>query len=297
MSTAALNNPEVTVRTRSLYRLLESLSGRGIILGQQESPSTRYADRECEWIQAVTGELPALRGLDFIHDDYAGVVERARQWNGRGGIVTICWHTGVDGNDYPSSKEENPDWDELLTPGTEANGKLYRRWDRAAEALRQLQEEDIPVLWRPFHEFDGKWFWWGKGGGEAFCRLWRMMYRYFTEDCRLNNLIWVLGYADDVLDGWNPGEAYFDIVGSDTYRGETVHEASFRRLQTLFPHKMLSLHECGLIPEPDAFFSAGCPWSWLMPWHGTWLMNNPPLRIREVYQDSRMVTLSRLQAF
>ncbi len=297
MSITALNNPEATARTRSLYRLLESLSGNRILLGQQESPRTVYADREIEWIRAVTGEMPALRGLDFIHDDYAGVVERARKWNGLGGIVTICWHTGVDGNDYPSSKEENPDWEELLSPGTEANGRLLRRWDRAAEALRLLQEDDIPVLWRPFHEFDGKWFWWGKGGSEAFRCLWRMMYRYFTGDCRLNNLIWVLGYADDVLDGWNPGEAYFDVAGSDTYRGETVHGASFKKLCELYPDKLLAFHECGLVPEPGAFFSAGCPWSWLMPWHSSWLMNNSPLRVREVYHDERMIPLGRLQAF
>ena len=75
MSITALNNPEATVRTRSLYRLLESLSGNKILLGQQESPGSGYADREIEWIQAATGETPALRGLDFIHDDYTGVVE------------------------------------------------------------------------------------------------------------------------------------------------------------------------------------------------------------------------------
>ena len=297
MDRMALNNPNATPRTRSLYRLLASLWGNRIVLGQQESPGTAFADREIEWIQAVTGEMPALRGLDFIHDDYAGVIERARRWNDMGGIVTICWHTGISGNDYPSSKEENPDWEKLLTSGTEEHTLLLHRWDQAAEALLQLQKDDVPVLWRPFHEFDGGWFWWGKGDGTAFCRLWRMMFRYYTEVFGLNNLIWVLGYADDVKEGWNPGEAYFDIAGSDTYRGETVHEAAFNRLKELYPGKLLAYHECGLIPGPDAFFEAECPWSWLMPWHGSWMMNNHPARIAEVYHDERMVTLSRLDTF
>ena len=48
-----------------------------------------------------------------------GVVERAKAWRDQGGIVTICWHTGVEGNTYPASKEENPDWEKVLTPGTE----------------------------------------------------------------------------------------------------------------------------------------------------------------------------------
>ena len=284
-------------RTCALYALLQSLFGRSILLAQQESPRTAVAGRELDWIRAATGELPAIRGLDFIHDDFDGVVARSRDWNDRGGIVTICWHTGLEGNDYPSSKSESPDWEKLLTPGTPEQEQLLRHWDRAAEALSRLQEEDIPVLWRPFHEFDGAWFWWGKGDGEAFIRLWRMMYRRFTEECGLQNLIWVLGYADDVLGGWNPGAAYVDIAGSDTYRGETTHAASYRRLRALFPDKPLAFHECGLLPEPDAFFRDGCPWSWIMPWHSRWLMDNDPERVCRVYHDERMLSLRRLPSF
>jgi len=245
----------------------------------------------------VTGEMPAIRGLDYIHDDYAGVTERAKAWNDLGGIVTICWHTGIEGNDYPSSKNEAPDWDRLLSPGTAENAVLLARWDRAAHALAELQRADIPVLWRPFHEFDGQWFWWGKGGGEAFIRLWKMMVKYFTGEHQLNNLIWVLGYADDVREGWDPGEPFFDISGSDTYRGETTHAASYNRLKTLYPGKLAALHECGLLPPPDAFFQDQCPWSWLMPWHGRWLMDNHPARVAEVYHDERMISLSRLNSF
>ena len=269
-----------------------------MILGQQESPRTAFADREIEWIKAATDELPAIRGLDFIHDDYVGVIERAQKWNDQGGIVTICWHTGIYGNDYPSSKEESPDWEKLLTPGTEENQQLLSRWEVAARALNQLQDHDIPVLWRPFHEFDGQWFWWGKNtDGAAFCRLWQMMYHSFEDIYGLNNLIWVLGYADDVRAGWDPGTDYFDIAGSDTYRGETVHKASYDRLKSLYPDKMLAFHECGLVPETDEFFHSKCVWSWMMPWHSRWLTDNHPDRIRKVYHDERMITLKRLPAF
>ncbi len=273
------------------------MEGKAILLGQQESPRRGFSDRENEWIQAVTGELPAIRGLDFIHDDYDGVVERARRWNDLGGIVTICWHTGIEANTYPASKEETPDWDRLLTEGTEENSLMYSRWEQAADALEKLQRDDIPVLWRPFHEFDGKWFWWGKGGPEAFRSLWRMMREHFERERGLRNLLWVLGYADDVLPGWEVDPALFDIAGSDTYRGETTHAAAYSRLRQLYPGKPLAFHECGLLPPPDAFFDGSCPWSWLMPWHGGNLMSNHPARIAEVYRDSRMITLSRLPAF
>lgn len=294
---AELINPRASARARSLHALLRSYEGSRILLGQQEIPRARGLSPELEWIRSVTGELPAIRGLDFIHDDFAGVVDRARAWNDMGGIVTVCWHTGIDGNDYNASKAENPDWEKLLKPGTAENGALLRRWDDAASALRCLQEADVPVLWRPFHEFDGRWFWWGKGGGAAFAALWRMMVRYFTDSHGLNNLIWVLGYADDVRKGWDPGEAYFDIAGSDTYRRETVHASSYRRLRTLYPDKLLAFHECGRIPPADRFFRGNCPWSWLMPWHSRWLTDNPPSRIADVYRDDRTVSLSGLAAF
>ena len=57
---------------------------------------------------------------------------------------------------------------------------------------------DVPVLWRPLHEFDGAWFWWGKGGAEAFKKLWRLMYDRFTGLHKLDNLIWVLGYSHEM---------------------------------------------------------------------------------------------------
>ncbi|MBR5345898.1 MAG: mannan endo-1,4-beta-mannosidase A and B [Clostridia bacterium] len=293
----SLINPNATARTQSLYALIQRLQGEKMIIAQQESPNRRGHWLELDWIEAVTGTLPAMLGLDFIHDDYEGVVERAKQWNDRGGIVTICWHTGVEGIDYPSSKNEAPDWDRLLTSGTEENSLLRRRWDDAANALLKIQEADIPVLWRPFHEFDGQWFWWGKGGGDCFIALWRAMVNVFTNEYKLNNLIWVLGYADDVREGWDPGESFFDIAGSDTYRSETTHAVSYQRLRTLYSDKPLAFHECGLMPKPQSFFEEGAPWSWLMPWHGWNMMANGPKRFREGYADPRAITLERVPAF
>ncbi len=285
------------MRKQSLLSLLRAMEGKKILLAQQESPLKGFSDNECEWIQALTGELPAIRGLDFIHDDYDGVVERAKRWNERGGIATICWHTGLSGNSYPASKDENPDWDRLFAAGTEENDLLYSRWDQAASALEKLQAEDIPVLWRPFHEFDGQWFWWGKEGPDAFRTLWRMMHEHFEKVHGLQNLIWVLGYSGEMKPGWEADPALFDAVGSDTYNGETTHGAAYRRLQRQYPGKLLCFHECGLIPPLDAFFDEGCPWSWIMPWHGNFLMYNRPSRIIEAYHDERMIPLSRIPKF
>jgi len=292
-----MNSP-VSPRTQSLYGLIRANGGKRILLAQQESPRRDFSDAEMDYLLRTTGRLPAVRGLDFIHNDFRGVVERAVRWNDRGGIVTICWHTGVSGIGYPDSKDEFPDFDALLTAGTPENALLRRRWEDAALALRRLQDMDIPVLWRPFHEFDGQWFWWGKGGGARFIALWRMMHDCFTREYGLNNLLWVLGYADDVRHGWYPGDDCCDILGSDTYRGVTTHASSFRRLRAINEEKPLAFHECGKLPAPDDFFRDRAVWSWVMPWHSRWLMqDNTPERICQIYRDERMITLDELKGF
>ena len=287
-----LSSGNSSAAAQKLYDFLCGIRGRKILLAQQESPVRGCHEQEMEHLLQVTGKLPAIRGLDYIHDDYAGVNDRAMRWDEKGGIVTICWHTGVEGIGYPDSKEETPAFEKLLQHGTPDNDQLRRRWEDAALALRKLQEKEIPSLWRPFHEFDGGWFWWGKNGGEWFIRLWREMYRTFTEEFELNNLIWVLGYADDVRDGWYPGDDFCDVIGSDTYRGITTNAASWQRCEKLCPDKPLAFHECGIFPEPDRFFEEGAVWAWVMPWHSKWLIeDNPPELLKKVYADERMITL------
>lgn len=142
-----LCDPQASGRTQSLYSLLEGEQGKRILTAQQESPSRHDHDAEINYLLKTTGRLPAIRGLDFIHQDFGGVVERALDWNSRGGIVSICWHTGVIGTGYPESQSEKPDPVPLLTPGTPGNTHLLQRWDEAASALRRLAEADVPAQW------------------------------------------------------------------------------------------------------------------------------------------------------
>ena len=83
-------------------------------------------------------------------------------------------------------------WKELVTPGT----PLHRRWlaqvDGIPGYLKRLQRKKVPVLWRPYHEMNGGWFWWGQKRGEGGYRtLWRLMYDRLTHHHKLNNLLWV----------------------------------------------------------------------------------------------------------
>ena len=60
-----------------------------------------------------------------------------------------------------------------------------------AKELRKFEEAGIPVLWRPFHESDGDWFWWGAKGPQVAKELYKLMFDYYTNVLHINNLIWV----------------------------------------------------------------------------------------------------------
>ena len=121
------------------------------------------------------------------------MTQRAKDWWARGGIPTICWHTGADFfSGYPECRESELDWASAFVDGTEANRRLLDGLDHAVPYLKRLQSDSVPILWRPFHEMDGGWFWWGRGGAENFVRLWRLMYDRYTHVHGLRNLIWVL---------------------------------------------------------------------------------------------------------
>ncbi len=296
MKKATLINPKATERAKELYTYLCSQFGKKILSGQQECPDPARVEDEMNYIREVTGKLPAIRGLDYIHSDFAGVNERAKDWWSRGGIVTICWHWGIPpaGLGYQSS-QETIDVEEALTEGTELNLGMLRQMDEVAEALKELQAADIPVLWRPLHEFDGQWFWWGKGGPDCFIRLWKLMYDRFTNYHGLNNLIWVLGYSHLMKEGWFPGEEYYDVIGTDVY-GEGIHEDLYQWVLGLSEKQVpVAYHECGPMPDPDELIAKKIPWSWFMTWHTIHIKEqNTPEKVRAIYNHDYVITLDRL---
>ena len=294
-----LSDPQASPEAKKLYRYLCRMEGKGILAGQQECPDPARFGSDMRYIRAVSGKLPAIRGLDFIHNDFDGVVRRAKAWHKKGGVVSICWHWGTppDGVGYPSS-QGSIDLEEALTEGTALHEALLARMDEAALALKKLARARIPVLWRPLHEFDGGWFWWGKGGGDAFIRLWRLMYRRCRELHGLHNLIWVLGYDGEVKDGWYPGDEYVDIVGADTYK-EGVPVAMYHRLEAAFGDRFLRCyHECGPIPEPEELMEQNLAWSWFLTWHYYHIRKqNTREKVRRIYNHPYVITLDQLPNF
>ncbi|MDD5861210.1 MAG: glycosyl hydrolase [Prevotella sp.] len=176
---------------------------------------------------------------------------------------------------------------EAVKEGTWQHDFLMADLKKVADRLEILQDSGIVVLWRPFHEAagnsgiypDGKaWFWWGADGPEPCKQLWHIMYDYFQQR-GLHNLIWVWNCQIND-DDWYPGDNYVDIIGRDLYnytatpKDSTDEQAkynsaswSFEFMHTYYPHKMLTLSECGNSPMMTDMWAAGARWLYAMPWY------------------------------
>ena len=298
--TPELSNANADTTTQTIYRYLCSAEGSGCISAQQESTWMDSPEYEMEYIYNASGKYPAMRGLDYMNDDFEGVNARALEWWNKGGLVTICWHTGADfsGAWDEAMNTEIADWDAALTEGTPEYEKLIAGMDKAAKALSELQDKGVTVIWRPFHEFDGAWFWWGKGGADNFVKLWRIMYTRYTDHWKLNNLIWVLGFSHngEKINPWYPGNKYCDIVGADSYDGGAQPELYETVRKVHAKDKPICFHECGANPTADELRQTG--WLWFMTWHTEYLVdNNTPEQIKALYTSDWVITLDELPKF
>ncbi|MBQ9142926.1 MAG: hypothetical protein IJX63_14230 [Lachnospiraceae bacterium] len=301
--TGALSNENAIPNAVTVYNYLKETYGTGCITGQMESTWMGSADYEMNYIEDKTGKLPAIRGLDFMHNDFAGVTKRTQEWWEKGGIPTICWHTGADfSSAYDESKADNINWDEVFVPGSETYNALIAGMDRAVPYLQQLEDANVPVLWRPFHELDGGWFWWSKGGSDNFVKLWQLMYSRYTDYWGLDNLIWVYGYSGNGggMADWYPGDAYVDLVGADSYDVGPNNDL-FVECETLAPEGMpIVFHECGTIPTEEELVSTETDWLFFMTWHTSWLTDtnsNSVENLNEIYNSEYFITLDELPDF
>jgi hypothetical protein len=289
--------PNASPQAQNLLNYLYQQYGVRMLSGQMESTwMPGGADYEIDYVEGITGRLPAVRGLDFIQ--YNGVVERAIDWWERGGIVNIRWHWGAPtrGEGYEASQEE-VDINRVLTPGTAEYQSMMDGLDRTAADLARIRDAGVPVLWTPFHELNGDWFWWGKGSPEQFIALWRFMFDYFTDEKGLNNLIWVLGYTGQPDADWYPGREYVDIAGADTYaQTEQPQLGMFNAVRGIVGTEMpVTYHECGIIPNPALAREQGATWSWFMTWHTDWLtQDNSVEHLQQAYADDFVITLDEL---
>ena len=170
--------------------------------------------------------------------------------------------------------------------------------DVIAKQLLRLQAANIPILWRPLHEAEGGWFWWGAYGPESCKALYRLMYERFTTVHKLRNLIWVW---NSVSPAWYPGSDVVDILGYDSYPPIGDHGPVSTQYQQLInlsgDTKMVTLPEVGNIPDPAILKAYHADWSYFVVWSGDYIESetyNPLDFKKQVYNDPTVLKLSDL---
>jgi len=295
-------NPDASQEARQLLQYLAQLPQGKILSGQHNYPGT--ISHYTEDAYALTGEYPAVWGQDFgftaegkdgiIHREK--IIEEAIEKHSQGFIITLMWHAVRPIDDEPDGWKESvqneltdAQWMELITQGT----PLYNRWlaqlDVVAEHLKILRDHKVPILWRPYHEMNGGWFWWGHRPGENGYRvLWQNMFTYFTEHHQLNNLIWVwnanefrgknvVSYRD-----YFPDPNTVDILATDVYT-ENYAQRDYDSLLYLAQGKPIAIGECGPIPTPE-ILEKQPQWRWFMCWAGFLERENKKAAIKKLYR-------------
>ena len=292
-------DPKATRQARNLLCYLYSVYGNHILSGQQESPWNQNGTMEMNYIFSLTGKYPAIRGLDY--GDSQNWSTRAIPWWQAGGIDMVSYHMGAPGQpiDGWTGAQLTADINAVLTPGTAQYQSFISRLDGSASELAKAQAAGVPIIWRPFHEAGGTWFWWSKEGGSQYVRLWKFMFNYYTNVKGLHNLIWLLPFDGQPNASFWPGKAYVDIAGADTYGSDhnpqtSLYNATRSIVGSSIP---IALHENGPIPDPSLLQSSGTKWVFFNTWHSNWIMDtsvNDQNFIRKVYSSPYVITRDRV---
>ena len=306
MMMAACGNKEEKVKTAAdlLAERLQTLQQKGYMMGHQDDPfygvtwsgiedPSKPEPGRSDVLETV-GDYPGVMGFDLggielgdaknldsvpftrIHDEIIAHYER-------GGIVTISWHPrnpmttaprgGLDGQKFP----EGSAWDvsdstvvASVLPGGSQFEKFQQWMKRVGDFLLTLKTKDgtpVPIIFRPWHENNGSWFWWGQAlcKDNEFHALWDLLQDELTMR-GLSNLLW--SYSPNLDGRWTeerflaryPGNDRVTLIGEDAYQWGT--EDDFKRdlkadLTFLSDFakkngKMLAMTECGLKNMPDS---------------------------------------------
>jgi mannan endo-1,4-beta-mannosidase len=270
-----LVTPEPDENTVRLYQFLYDHYGKKIVSGVM----THKSMDEVNWLKANTGKEPALVGLDFLHcgrgynwyNDEEPINDAKNYYN-RNGIPAFTWHWRDPSRETEAFYTSETDFDvsKIADENSPEYEAMLQDIDYISELLKKLQNNDVPVLWRPLHEASGQWFWWGAKGPEPCKKLYRLMYDRMVNHHGLKNLIWVWTSQQDDSD-WYPGDDVVDMIGRDIYKDgdHSSQILEFNKLNDDYGKtKMITLSECGSFPDPDNLVEDEAAWSYFMPWNG-----------------------------
>jgi len=308
-------NINATKKAKELLNYLSDTAGKHIIIGQHTQTNPM---EEIDYIKKITGKQPKLRGFELLayspNINYKdadkpcltevyenrGTVDTALKWaKENDGIVTFSfhWFSPIGGHDK-SFYAQNTDFDatRVLIENTPERKAFFHDMDVIAKYLKKFQKADIPVLWRPFHESYGDWFWWGVKGPETARELYKLMYDYYTNVHKINNLLWV--WNSPLKEGY-PGDEYVDIISTDIYMTEysatDYHEDYENLIAGTTNKKVAALAEVGYMPDIDMLEKSHTPWAYYMTWSKEFCIGeqyNHIDKVRKMYNSDYAINLN-----
>ncbi|MFI5240327.1 MAG: glycosyl hydrolase [Candidatus Saccharimonadia bacterium] len=260
-------DPNATPEAVNLLKLLNTLPSNPshrILSGQFVDDSSLYASN-VNPITTATGKTPSIIGYDFFWD-YSGSAScnsgapRSNNWQDIaddavakaqvGHIIEISFH--LDNPENACAYSNRTIDSSIFTSGTIGNTNLNASLNNEVSAFTQLQNNHIPVLFRPYHEMNGNWFWWGSQSW--YPQLWQYTFNYLTSH-GVHNLIYV--YSPNLSADMThyPGNNYVDVVGVDTYSA-TPNDGQWITAQQSYaqstPGKPFAISEFGFANPPAA---------------------------------------------
>ena len=304
-TTTKQGEPEKNI-AQQLFDRLDTLRQKGIMFGHQDDPCyglTWDYDKDSSDVKNTCGDWPAVMGFELGGIEmgdaknldsvpFTRMTEEIINHYNRGGIITISWHprnpvTTIDGGGLAGQKfPEGTAWDisdttvvKNILPGGAQYEKFQTWMQRLSDFLVGLKTADgrkIPVIFRPWHENTGSWFWWGEKlcTAEEYKALWNMLQDKLDAD-NFDNLLWAYspGMASNLTEEKYleryPGNDRIGLVGIDGYqwgpREDFMAQLDVNLdMLTKFAEKngkIAALTECGLknLVEPNWWTTALLP--------------------------------------
>ena len=239
INTNSFADANLGIETRGLFSKLQNVTQQGIAFGQQAPfgtgnnfPQVNALDRDFD---IVAGDAPAVVGFDlelitlqrgFIDEFTERFVPAVRAAHENGSIITISWHM-VNPNTQQFGGDDSFDGVVgRMLEGGDLRPNFLGALDLAATLFKAFVDDEgnpIPILFRPWHEMNGSFFFWGEEfrSTEEYIQLWRDTVDILSNDLEVHNLLYV--YAPNWLSSRAeylrnyPGDDYVDMLGIDVY--------------------------------------------------------------------------------
>ncbi|MFH8487317.1 glycosyl hydrolase [Streptomyces longisporoflavus] len=282
---------------------LRSITGSNIVSGQHNKEPASNPGQYTQQVKDVTGQYPGLWGGDlmFRAEDVANrqrVIDQAKTEWANGSLVSLTWHvcpptmgSSCEFEGGVKSSISDAQFSQTVTNGTALNNAWKRRLDEVVPYLQQLKSAGVPVLFRPLHEMNEKWNWWGnRPGANGGARLYQITHDYLVGK-GLDNLIWVWNVQDNPAGGWAgyyPGNNYVDVASLDVWYKNYPSTADYQQLQSIAGSKPIALAEMGKVPN-SALLNSQTRWSYFMIWSEQLRGNNTNAEIQAGYFHPRVL--------